>query len=269
MARLGGFIGCGIGAALLAAFVPVAASAVAADRVAMRFEVYGLMGLRVLTLRTQFERNGDRYVVTADYATTGVAGLIIEQSTHAAARGRLTPGSAIPEAFRNRTRRNGVDRHSQVDYGPDGTVRGSSNPPPSNPVPSDEVRGTVDNLTAYLRIERQLAVTRSCALSVPVFDGRHRYDLVFTGGRQEVLKQEAGQRFEGETIACNMARYNRLVDEAEREEGARQGTLWYAALVPGGDALIPVRMRLRTQIGTVDAYLAELHGRGVDLRLIE
>jgi len=30
-----------------------------------------------------------------------------------------------------------------------------------------------------------------------------------------------------------------------------------------------VRMQLEAQIGTVDGYLAELHGRGVNLKLME
>jgi hypothetical protein len=33
--------------------------------------------------------------------------------------------------------------------------------------------------------------------------------------------------------------------------------------------MVPVRMELETQIGGVTAYLAELHGRGVDLKLME
>ena len=56
--------------------------------------------------------------------------------------------------------------------------------------------------------------------------------------------------------------------DPEQSEGARKGTFWYAPLL-AGDAVVPVRMQLETQIGTVDAYLAELHGRGVDLRLME
>ena len=48
----------------------------------------------------------------------------------------------------------------------------------------------------------------------------------------------------------------------------RQGTIWYARLVPG-DLLLPVRLKMATGIGTVDGYLAELHGRGKDLRLTD
>ena len=65
-----------------------------------------------------------------------------------------------------------------------------------------------------------------------------------------------------------MRRHNRGVPDPEQGEGARQGKMWYLPLLPG-DVVVPVRMQLDTQIGTVDAYLAELHGRGVDLKLME
>ncbi|HYU12327.1 MAG TPA: DUF3108 domain-containing protein [Stellaceae bacterium] len=239
----------------------------AADRLSMRVEVYGPLGLHVLTLNTTLEEAGDRYSITADYATTGVAGLVIDQKTHAQARGRLTAASAEPESFRSLTRRNGVERQDRADYRPDGSVEGSSTLAPPDPVPPAVLRGTVDNLTAYFRLERQLVAKRTCALTAAVFDGRHRYDLVFADAGQQVLSPENGQRMEGHTIACRMTR--RLYGaSAEQDEGARQGTIWYAPLLPG-DVMVPVRMRLETQIGSVDAYLAELHGRGVDLRLME
>jgi hypothetical protein len=101
-----------------------------------------------------------------------------------------------------------------------------------------------------------------------VFDGRYRYDLVFSDAGKQALSPEGGQRWQGTTIACRMASHNRGPADPEQSEGARKGTFWYAPLL-AGDAVVPVRMQLETQIGTVDAYLAELHGRGVDLRLME
>src|SRR5215204_452721 len=194
--RNGGPLAVGrLGALFLALFACWAPPAAAAEKITLRFEVYGLMGLRVLTLRTQLEQQGDRYVVTAEYATAGIAGLVSDQATHAVARGRLIPGSAEPESFVNVTRHSRTEYRSRVDYKPDGSIVG------------------------------------------------------------------------GVTPACNMTRYNRHVDEGVQNAGARQGTFWYAALLPGGDIMVPVRMRLRTQIGTVDVYLSEVQGRGVDLRL--
>ena len=258
----------GFAAAPLLALGLIAAPAVAADRISARLEVYGPLGLHVLTLHTQLEEAGERYAITTDYATTGVVAMVVEQSTHAEARGRVTPVSAQPELFRSDTRRNGNERHNSVNYRPDGTIDGSSTPPPAEPVTPAAVRGTVDNLTAYLRLERQLAAKKTCELTVPVFDGRHRYDLTFADAGQKTLSPDGGQRFEGAAIGCRMTRRARGIPDGEEGEGARQGTIWYASLLPG-DVVVPVRMELDTQIGVVDAYLAELHGRGVDLQLME
>ena len=245
-----------------------AAPAIAADRIATRFEMFGLFGLHILTLHTALDEIADRYVITADYATTGLAGLVVEQSSRSQVRGRLTPVSAEPMSFGNDVRRNGVDEQKRVDYRLDGNVEGSCTPPPPNPIAPAAARGTVDNLTAYFRLQRQLALRKTCALTVAVFDGRDRYDLLFADAGQEMLAPEGGQRFEGATIGCLMTRHLRDTSDAEEVEGAQQGMIWYASLVPG-DVMVPVRMKLETQIGSVDAFLAELHGRGVDLQLMK
>lgn len=257
-----------VGAALLLALAPVMGPAAAADLLSVRVELYGPLGLHVLSLRTTLEQTEERYSAVVDYATIGLAGILFEQKTHAVAAGRLGRATAYPDSFRNDTVRNGIARRSRVDYLPDGAVNHNSTPPTSTVVPPAMSRGTVDNVTAYLRLERQLAETGKCGLTVPVFDGRHRYDLVFVDAGKQELSPEGGQRFSGSAIACRMTRHNRIVEASEQDEGANQGMFWYAVLVPG-ELPVPVRMRLHTQLGTVDGYLAEVHGRGVDLRLLE
>jgi hypothetical protein len=246
-----------------------AAPALAADTIALRVEVFAVAGLHVLTLHSNLEEDANHYAINVDYATSGIAGLFVAVSTRTQVRGRLGEGSLQPESFRKDTRRNGADRHNQLDYRPDGTVEGGSTPPPPQPVPAGAGRGTVDNLTAYFLLERQLARTGSCKLSVAVFDGHYRYDLYFSDAGKPTLAPAGGQSFAGATIACRvMRRYLDSNADEEQDEGARGGTIWYARLIPG-DLLVPVRMELDTQIGSVDAYLAELHGRGVDLKLME
>jgi hypothetical protein len=257
-----------LAATLLCCAAPLAAGS-AADRIALKFDVLGPLGVRVLEMHSLLEENPGRYAVSVDYATTGLAAMLVDQKTYAVAHGQLVPGSAIPASFRNQTRRNGVERFSQVSYAADGTVQGSSNPPPATVVAPEAARGTVDNLSAYLRLERQLATKGTCAMTAPVFDGRHRYDLVFTDGGRETLQPEGGQNFEGAAIACKMMRYDRMVDEAEKNEGAQSGTIWYAQLIPGSNMMFPVRMKFTTPIGSVDAYLAQLQSSRVNLKLRE
>jgi hypothetical protein len=258
----------GVAAAALTTLVPSASMAVA-ETTSLRVEVYGLMGMHVLTLHSSLAEVGDHYTITTDYATRGVAGLLVDLSTKAEVQGRFGSATPYPISFHRDTRRNGEDRHDKVVYRPDGTIDGSSTPAPPAPVPPTAARGTVDNLTAYFMLERQLARTGSCALAVPVFDGRYRYDLYFSDAGRKKLPSVAGQQFEGDAIACKMVRHDPPgVEQPEKDEGARQGTIWYARLLPG-DAMVPVRMQMEAQIGTVDGYLAELHGHGVNLKLME
>jgi uncharacterized protein DUF3108 len=253
----------------LLALVAFSTPGIADQRITTRFEVFGFARIGVLTLRNRIEESGERYTITTDYATKGLASVFVDLTTHAEVRGRLTSGSAQPERFRNDSRRNGTERHSRVDYRPDGAVDAASTTPSSEPLPVAVTRDTVDNLTAYLRLEHQLARTGSCALTARVFDGRHAYDLVFTDAGRKMLSPAGGQRFSGNAIACRMTRrYPAGIADLEKDEGAQQGTIWYARLLPG-DLLVPVRMEMDTQLGVVEGYLAELHGEGVDLTLME
>ena len=167
------------------------------------------------------------------------------------------------------SRRNGVERHNQVDYHPDGGVDGKSTPALPDPVKPAAARGTVDNLTAYFRLERQLARTGRCALTQRVFDGRHAYDLVFADAGHRLLAPSGGQNFAGDTIACTMVRRNWPdFPDPEKDEGARSGMIWYAKLLPG-DLMVPVRIEMDTQFGVVDGYLAEIHASGLDRVLMQ
>lgn len=265
-----GFARYGLVAPLLfAAGLLAARPAMAADTISLRVELFGFAGLHVLTLRSRIEEAGNRYAISADYATSGIAGLVMDLTTHVQVDGRLGATSAQPERFRKNTRRSGVERQNRLDYQPDGSVEGGATPPLRDPVPAAAARGTVDNLTAYFLLERQLARTGSCALVVPVFDGLHRYNLVFANAGPGMPTPQDVKRFGDTTIACRMTRQLPAgMPPLEQDEGARQGTIWYARLLPG-DVLVPVRMQLDTQLGVVDGYLAELHGRGVDLKLKE
>lgn len=245
-----------------------AIEATAAEPITARVEFYGLAGLHVLTLHSQLDEIGDRYAIGIDYATRGVAGLVQDITVRSSVRGRLGTATAQPETFRSDGKRSGTERHNWVDYHPDGTVDGGSTPKPDDPLPAGTGRGTVDNLTAYFLLERQLALTGKCAFSVPVFDGRHRYDLYFTDAGQQNLSPDGGQQFQGSAIACHMRRQVRGIPGPEQNEGARAGTIWYAKLLPG-DVMVPVRMQLETQIGSVDGYLAEIRGRGVAKKFME
>jgi hypothetical protein len=284
MARIGH---AGVGASMiilrplaLAALLPLVLAAAAppppagqAQHIKYRVEVYGPAGLHVATNRTEIDQSGDTYTIKSSIETRGLAGWFVSMKSNAEAKGRLSADAAQPESFRADTERNGVEHHEKITYAADGGVNGNSAPPskePVKPVAAAQMRGTVDNLTAYFLLERQLGRGGRCDLTVAVFDGRQRYDLKFTDAGQQKLSPAGGQNFAGVTTVCHMKRVELagFPTKAEDSEGARSGTLWYARLVPG-NLVQGIRMEMETEAGQISAYLAEVQANGTDLKLME
>jgi Protein of unknown function (DUF3108) len=263
-----------IALSLLAAIVALPAPAAESDPVELRIEVYGFAGFHVLTNRTRVAASGDQYSIATDLDTRGLASVFVDLTSHSEVRGRLTHDAVQPAAYHGDVRRNGTDSRYRIDYRPDGTVA-SDQTPPSPALRSsaavDQMRGTVDQLTAFFILERQLAQRGNCALVVPVFDGLSRYNLRFTDAKAETLTPKGAQRFQGPTQACNIGREDVAGFPGGRDANGgtyKRGKIWYARLT-GGDQMVPVRMEFDTEYGVVAGYLAELRGRGLDLRFMD
>ena len=256
-----------------ASFLLASASKVPAadtENIRVRFEIFGLAGLHVLTNRTIIEKAADRYSITMDLDTRGLARVFVDLTSHSEVHGRLARDAARPDAYHAEVLRNGVDRSYGVDYRTDGTVINPSTP--SSPgwassIPAAQIRGTVDQLTAYFLLERQLAQRGTCALVVPVFDGSALYNVRFTDIISEVLAADSYQNFAGPTQLCQLVREEILRNPGQGEDTYQQGKVWYAPLA-SGDLMLPVRMEFETAFGTVRGYLAELRGHGVHHHLI-
>ncbi len=245
------------------------APAAEVDRVEMRIEMYATAGLHVATNHTVVDEAADRYVITTDVESRGIGAVFIDLTSHSEVRGRLTGNSPRPQAYLGEVHRNGAIDRSRVTYGADGVVTAEATPPVVTHTPATPplMRGTIDQLTAFFMIERQLANRGSCALVVPVFDGRRRYDLHFSDMAPGTSRPPAGHAFTGPMQVCHMRReaIAGFRDDGGRTEGAYEGTLWFAPLVRG-DMAIPVQMEFSTEFGTVTGRLAEVQGRGVHLQ---
>jgi hypothetical protein len=244
------------------------AGAAEPDRTFLRFEVFGGPGLHFMTLTVTVDQSSEAYSIAAKAETRGLADLFLNLRSNLKARGRIAAGALLPQAMQAETHRRGLDLYTRIDYGADGTVTAEANPPVAQPiVPATpaQMRGTIDQLTAYFVLARNLARRGSCALSLAVFDGRRRYDLSFTDGAPEALPGIAGA-----VPVCRMSRRRIAGFPAERggNDTSDQGKLWFAQLLPG-DLMLPVRLEFASEFGSFTADLAELRGRGIALRFTE
>jgi hypothetical protein len=256
---------------VLVALAAIAAPAPESDPIELRIEVYGFAGFHVLTNRTRVSASAERYVIATDLDTRGIATIFVDLTSHSEVYGKLVRDAAQPAGYHSEVRRNGTDRHYRIDYRADGSVTSDQTPPsPALQLASarDQMRGTVDQLTAFYILERQLAQRGNCAVVVPVFDGLSRYNLRFTDAGSETLTPEGRQHFTGPTQACNVKRENVEGFPTDQAAGTyKRGKIWYARL--GGNQMAPVRMEFDTEFGAVQGYLGQLRGGGLDLRFID
>src|SRR4029077_1634121 len=108
---------------------------------------------RVMTTRTVIEETPAGYLIQGDFATAGMGALFANVSNRSVARGRQQGDTPHPESFDSETARDGVVVHNRIAFRGDAPPDGSSTPPPKEPVTpidANQLRGTVDNLTAYL-----------------------------------------------------------------------------------------------------------------------
>jgi Protein of unknown function (DUF3108) len=266
----GRFAALPMAAALLLGINLVAAGAAEWDRVNARFEIYGFAGLHVLTTRTSVEETSNRYAIAMDIDTRGLASVFVDLSSRSEVHGTLIGDRFRPEAYRAEVRRNGIDRYYNLDYGGDGAVTNVAAPLSAERpffVAPEQLRGTVDQLTAYFILEHQVVRRGTCALVVRVFDGAGFYNLRFTDVKRETLSADSHQNFAGPTQVCQVVRDEIIVNRNPDEDTYQRGKIWYARLTTG-NRMIPVRMEYDTAFGVVRGYLAELRGPGIDLRLM-
>jgi Protein of unknown function (DUF3108) len=242
-----------------------AAPEAATNRVELRIEVYAFAGFHVLTNRTTLETSGGRYKISMDLGTRGIAALFIDLNSHSEVHGRVDGNAAFPEDYRSDVLRNGVDRRYRIDYAAAGPVASEWAPPVTawqTPIAPARLRGTVDQLTAYFLVERQLAERGNCDLIVPVFDGHSRYNLRFSDAGAANSAARRAQNYAGPTHLCNVDREDILgfpVNHDPSEGTYQKGRVWYAQLGPAGQ-MVPVQIDYDTEFGIVTGYLAELRG---------
>jgi hypothetical protein len=255
---------------IMISIAALAAPAAASDPLELRIEVYGFAGFHVLTNRTRVAASGDQYTIATDLDTRGLASVFVDLTSHSEVRGRLAQDGVRPDAYHGEVRRNGSDSRYRIDYRGDGSVASDQSPPSPalhSPAAADQMRGTVDQLTAFFIVERQLAQRGSCGLVVPVFDGLSRYNLRFTDARPETLSPEGHQHFAGSTLVCSIHREDVVGFPGGQDANGgtyKRGKIWYARLT-GQDQMVPVRMEFDTEYGSVSGYLTELRHRGVNL----
>lgn len=246
---------------LLAALLLFLPGGVAAEGLRARYEVHAL-GSTLLEMEARFEVTAEAYVVEAAFRTRGLAALVASARHVSRAHGGWAEDRPAPAAFLSEGTWRGRPRRISLDW-QGAQPRVLELLPPAEeeerePVSEAMRRGTVDILSAFAGLVRQVGQTGHCNLAAPVFDGRRRSDFVTRSeGHERVLPWRSA--WHGEALRCSyegrlVSGFRRDQDRAQAGEPQR-GIAWMAAPYPGAPS-IPVRIDIPTRwFGTVTAVL--------------
>jgi hypothetical protein len=228
-------------AVMLAAALPARSNPVEADYTVSQ------MGVAVMDIRITIDQAGDRYRLSTVSRSRGVGRLFLPREQLAEVEGGLRGRDVLPALYRTEGAWRGTPRRTVMEYLA-GTPRLAVLEPPEGPdripVTPDQAAGTIDGLSALLRLSRDVAATGRCDITGAIFDGRRRLEWT---SRTMGVGPAPVPGVPGEALHCALE--SRLVAGFRRGDDPavagrpRQAEAWLAVF-GAGEPPLPVRVEL-------------------------
>lgn len=222
------------------------------QRVEAEFTVY-LGGFLFAVGNFTADFTGETYRLNTLLTTAGLPRAFYEAEFRLSSEGRLAPPHVRPNRYVSNSRDTSSARKITLDYDGDGMPHMTAVPPyePGDLVdiaPYQQI-GTQDPVSAAL--VSVVGEANPCDRTIPVFDGRRRYDLKLSFDSEKKMTPR-GLSSPRQVIACNV-RYVPVAPIEKRkftEMLSRNDSIkvWFAPF-DGGRVYLPVRLQLRTPLG--------------------
>lgn len=251
-------------ACLLVAAASLAAlpASAAETRVRARYDLT-LAGFNIGTASLQAGIDGASYDMNVSARLTGLARFLTGGRGAATSRGALRDARVAPAAYAINTKSG--EKGQVIRYAlAGGAIRTLSvEPPPKTvgavPISDADKRGIVDPISALMMPvagSGDPLASSSCDRTLPVFDGRQRFDVALRYDRTETVTpaSAAPGQYEGKAIVCK-ATYKAISGHRPGRkqvvfmEGNKDMEVWLAP-VTGTRALLPWKISVRTEVGT-------------------
>lgn len=243
-------------AALLAAGAPSANAQT--TRLDAAYAIY-LTGIPVARGSVTVDLSDDGFVATGSARTSGFIRLISKGDGSVRARGSLKSDRVIASNFLGRY--NSSRREQKIEMSVEnGVAKEISLHPPRPekekgrvPITDETRRNIVDPMSAMLAFvaKGDLLSPESCNRTLPIFDGRYRFNVVLSYARKEQSATVEG--YNGPVLVCR-ARYVPIAGHRDRETVQqmaenREMFVWLAP-VAGTRVLAPIKASVSSPIGT-------------------
>jgi len=157
------------------------------------------------------------------------------------------------------------------------SVKDESNDGSMQSVDKELVEGTSDVLTATLNVMQNVAAHNKCEGESEIFDGDRRFKMVFKEKQKVELTASRYNVYGGPAVECSVevqpvaGKWHKKprgwmsIQEQGRERGTMP-TVWFAQMEEGQVA-VPVKVRVKTQYGTLFMHLTQYQTAGQKIAL--
>jgi hypothetical protein len=213
------------------------------------------LGVPVMTLEFSVTEADDAYRIEAVIRSSGIADFVSRFVLHAESVGARSEARLRPRTYASNSTSRWRRRQTRMKFGPEGGVVATVEPPedPAHARPGEDIlRDSLDPLSGILQLGHIAARDGRCAARIPIFDGRRRYDLVFT---DEPAALPGGDRggLHCKIAVLKLAGFSGESDEAARVDHAEA---WLASVRPGAP-LLPVRVEFAGTWGPIRVSLVD------------
>lgn len=211
--------------------------------------------------------SADAYSANARFRAAGLAALFTDADIEAEVSGYNRDGGLRPWRYRHLNHASSKNRVIRIDF-PDGVAEPDIDPPFGSmgepPASHAQRTGAIDPLTGMFALAMSFPSQdgEPCQGSIPVFDGKARYDLRLESHGTDRVRNRA---FRGDAIVCH-AYYEPIAgydpeDQPSESDIADPVVLWLAPFADG-TVYFPVRIRANAGFGgvTVEARSVTISG---------
>lgn len=201
-----------------------------------------------------------RYATSASGRASGLLSVLVNGEGTVAAQGAIKDGRAVPAAYTSAITRDDekTELKMALDNGAVTNLTAETAAPAPDRVPLREAhrKGVIDPLSALLVPMTgafDVLAADTCNRTLPIFDGRRRYDLKLSFKRMDQVKVERG--YAGPVVVCSMVFQAQAGHRASStlvkylSEG-RDMELWFAPIA-GTRLIAPFRASVASMLGNV------------------
>jgi len=236
------------------------------------FDIY-VGGLHFLTADILFEEQKDSYLTRMHAHTAGYLYKILKWDGNVSSTGRIKGDHLEPIVYSNLDTWQDKPKVTKLMFDKKGDIQAEFNPPNTDknrePVTDEQKRGALDPVTALLQMLANVAVNQTCTGTVPVFDGKRRFDLVGEDHGLELVDDKDYGTYKGPARNCSVdftmvagewkdREKNRFWERENGEQGRAAFHIWLASVASDLPAL-PVRLESTSVFGDIVAHLSSWH----------